>query len=391
MQRISYYSKNDISNALELYKPYLDIFKNEGFKTISDWDGVDFLKHNTDNITNVSNYLKTFIEDKEDSDIKRIIEYIIEYYGLFEEIIKLGLEGKRSQAYSNLTKNILENLGLPFMTFSEFTNYHFNRAETDFVYRMRVDNDNVFNSTFTGKDLFHVPFEKRHLIGNNRFSLSGLPCLYFANNVYCCWKEMNRPKIEDCFISKFNLTGHSFIDLSVSPKMVDKEINKLFEYFKTLDDSSEQAIKTIEYYITDYLKIWPIIFCCSIRTFYKYSVFKPEYIFPQLMLEWIITDHWAKFDGIKFLSTKDCLLIDKFTSKEVKLINYVIPTRVITNLGFCKENMQKITYTEPVNFQIESMLKNEITIKKFENEYDNSVFGNIEAILNEKEFKRFTD
>lgn len=253
---------------------------------------------------------------------------------------------------------------------------------------MRV-NDNIFNTNYTGKDLFHVPFEKRHLIGNSRFSLSGWPCLYFANSVYCSWEELNRPKIEDCFISKFNLTGHRFIDLSISPSFVDDAIKLTYSKLKLVDFAYESQAKAIEYYISDYLTIWPIIFCCSVRTFYKNSVFKPEYIFLQLLLEWLITDSIGNsYDGIKFLSTKDVLLKDKFHKKdgsEIKLINYVIPTRVVKPFGYCKESINKISCTEPINFQIESILKNKIISKVFETEYENSIFGNIEKILEEKE------
>jgi len=387
MHRNPYYSKEEVSEQLALYKPYLDIFKADCFKTISEWDGNDFLSHIVSNIEDVIKHLKTTSENQVQTFIKKaIIEETGKYYKYFIKVIKLALEGKRSEAYGVLSTKILTKTAFSFSTFSEFTNYHINRADSDFVYRMRV-NDNTFNNTFRGEDMFHIPFEKRHLIGNNRFSLSGLPCLYFGNNVYCCWEELNRPRVDDCFISKFNLTGHSFIDLSISPTRVDQAINSLYDKLKMLDFSYESEVKAIEYYINDYLKIWPIIFCCSVRTFYKHSVFKPEYIFPQLLLEWLISDRWATFDGIKFLSTKDSLLKDKFSS--IKFINYVIPTRIIKPYGFCDESTAKISYTEPINFQIESILKNKIISNVYENEYENSVFGNIENILAEKEFNFF--
>lgn len=383
MHRNPYYSKEEVLEQLDLYKPYLDIFKANCFKTISEWDGIDFLGHVTSNIEDVIKHLQTITKNQNHSILKSSISEVIKYYKNFITVIRLGLEGKRSESYEILSTKILTQTSFSFATFSEFTNYHINKAASDFVYRVRI-NDNTFNTNFCGKDLFHIPFEKRHLIGNNRFSLSGLPCLYFGNNVYCCWEELNRPKIEECFTSKFNLTGHSFIDLTIEPNRIDQEINSWYSKLEVVESSYESQVKIIEYYINDYLSIWPIIFCCSVRTFYKQSLFKPEYLFPQLLLEWLITSTYARFDGIKFFSTKDPLLKEKFD--EVTLINYVIPTRVIKSSGFCEESSRKISYTEPVNFQIESILKNKIISNVYENEYKNSVFGNIESILAEKEF-----
>ena len=387
MHRDPIYYKENLDDLLKSYEPYINIFKSEHFKNITEWDGKDFLTHITISFENVINHLKNITENQNNTFLKvGIIEYSIEYYKKFIEVVKLGIEGKRAKAYKLLSEEILNTTSFSFMTFSEFTNHHFNRAKSDYVYRMRINND-IFNNKFTGKDLFHVPFEKRHLIGNSRFSLTGLPCLYFANNVYCNWEELNRPKIEDCFISKFNLTGHRFIDLSISSSYIDSQIHSLYSKLKSLDNAYESQIKTIEYYISDFLNIWPIIFCCSVRTYYKNSVFKPEYIFPQLLLEWLITDDMGNYyDGIKFLSTKEVLLKDKFNSDKIELINYVIPTRIIKSSGYCDESIGKISFTEPVNFQIESILKNPIISKLFTTEYENSVFGNIEKFLESKEF-----
>ena len=128
-----------------------------------------------------------------------------------------------------------------------------------------------------------------------------------------------------------------------------------------------------------------MIFCCSVRTYYHNSVFKPEYIFPQLLLEWIISDYSANFDGIKFLSTKKTLLNSKFGNENFKQKNIVIPVRVLNTSGFCEESLRKITLTEPINLQIESLLKNEILNVAESDIYKNSIFGKLEKILDTKE------
>ena len=59
--------------------------------------------------------------------------------------------------------------------------------------------DMVGNVLFRGRvanypvshwDMFHIPFNKRYLIGNQRYSLVGQPILYLATSPYCVAKEL---------------------------------------------------------------------------------------------------------------------------------------------------------------------------------------------------------
>ena len=47
------------------------------------------------------------------------------------------------------------------------------------------------------KDMFHVPFEIVRKVGNNRFSISGYPCLYLSNSIWACWEELKEPAMDD--------------------------------------------------------------------------------------------------------------------------------------------------------------------------------------------------
>lgn len=50
-------------------------------------------------------------------------------------------------------------------------------------YRMRVNNK---NSLFSNSEMFYIPFDLSHLVSNQRFSLSGYPCLYLGTSTYGC-------------------------------------------------------------------------------------------------------------------------------------------------------------------------------------------------------------
>ena len=62
---------------------------------------------------------------------------------------------------------------------------------------------------FSAEEMLHIPFNKRHIVKSERFSIPGLPCLYLGNSSYACWVEMGCP------------ADHQF---NVSPLVLDNTI-----------------------------------------------------------------------------------------------------------------------------------------------------------------------
>jgi hypothetical protein len=386
------YSVEEKNEQLKRYEPFIDLFDDKIFVSLSEWDGKNFIGHVESTINNAINYLNSKIQNEKYCCISNaIIPQIVKYYKDFPEIFSLVLEGKRSQAFRKLTEEIMSKIGMAFTTFRQFTHRLDSDNESDYVFRMRYEK-NVYQTNFKPLDLFHVPFEKRHLIGNNRFSLSGLPCLYFGSSIYCCWEEMNRPNLDYCFTSRFDLTGHHFIDLSRNSHDISNSLKMIYESLKASNEIlPEDAVKIFEYLIDDYLRIWPLIFCSSIKTVHHEAVFKPEYIFPQLLLEWLISDDHNLYDGIKFNSTKEPLLEGRFELPiRDNMINYVIPARIVKNEGYCKESLQKIAVSEPINLLIEKLANNINGTGVGTHLYKESIFGQLESILENKELKKST-
>ncbi|MFH4351795.1 hypothetical protein WAJ70_22165, partial [Acinetobacter baumannii] len=54
--------------------------------------------------------------------------------------------------------------------------------------------------------------------------------------------------------------------------------------------------------VISYLIIWPLMAACSVRVKNTTNTFKPEYIIPQLLLQFIRYDEF--FDGVSYFSTK---------------------------------------------------------------------------------------
>lgn len=56
-------------------------------------------------------------------------------------------------------------------------------------------------------DLFHVPFSHRERVSSQRFSVSGVPCLYLGSSTYLCWEELGRPEFGSMYVSYFKTSS----------------------------------------------------------------------------------------------------------------------------------------------------------------------------------------
>jgi len=182
--------------------------------------------------------------------------------------------------------------------------------------------------------LFHPPFEKRGNVGNYRFSIFGFPCLYLGDSINTSWEEINKEK-DYVFASRLTLTGNqSFL----SPLNIT--IPEPFP--ETIYDNIEPIKKEV----FNFLITFPVIQLClfKVKDTNTKDSFKPEYIIPQLLLQFVI-DKDEKCEGgfynsIVYTSTK------KTNNKPNH--NLVIPVRKVLNCGFCPELQKAIKVTEPL-------------------------------------------
>ena len=58
-------------------------------------------------------------------------------------------------------------------------------------YRVRISKNSKLTKP---KDLFHIPYDKRYLVSNERYSLAGHPCLYLASALQIAWQECGYPQ-----------------------------------------------------------------------------------------------------------------------------------------------------------------------------------------------------
>lgn len=254
-------------------------------------------------------YLKNLAGDWR-SEIRNLCNTLIESYESFNK----GLIGDCYTSVYNLlfTQNTPSELGIETSL----------RPRTH-LFRMR---DSHQHYLFDKNEMVHIPYNLRTRISNQRYSISGFPCLYLGSSLYVCWEELNRPDFGNANSALFiNNKRLKLMDLRF-PKQIDSKSS---------------------------LSQFLLAACTSIKRSDATDSFKPEYIIPQAILHSLVKYNYnnvsvEQYDGIIYTSstfwTKDKLWDDEnlfidivipatFTSEHevIKIKNNEYSTKVIDN------------------------------------------------------------
>lgn len=306
-------------------------------------------------------YLELVKQVKEASDFLAKISYNCKY---MEHIAKSYMQGLHSKSYTQL-KNMLKRNGDMFVTEIETGEY---------FYRMRAATK---RKGLSRTDLFHIPMSQKRIIKTQRYSAPGYPCLYLGKSVYGCWEEMHRPDTETTLISCF--------------KTQDK--------FKVLD----LRIPTYNEFLLQhekYLQLFPIIIACSIPVRNMEDVFKPEYIIPQLVLEWVIEKNSVSKEpvvGVYYTSANRNE--DFYYGLDHEWDNLAIPVQdALSDEDFCSKLKELFYCTKPTCYEYELIQGHINTTGVWDNgpkrkdpertkdAYYMSVFSRMEELLENKRF-----
>lgn len=300
-------------------------------------------------------YKRIVSEHKLESDIQESIAYISQK---IKRIIHNNLSGLQSTAAIQLRnliqgkKGLIPKIKLDDMILTSCINSNF--------YRIR-QLDSIYD--IEAKELFHIPISKRGIVKTERYSIPGYPCLYLGKSIYGCWEEMRRPPMHTCAVSRFkNKEELNFIDLTIPSE-------------EKLQDPKYQTLV-------------PLIIACMIPVANNSDTFKPEYIMPQLIFEWLLKRRKSsntKIHGIAYTSTH---MNDEFSFPKDKFINYAIPVIDINAKEYCKELCSIFQLTKPTTNDIEKLkcgynidCGSYNSIADRESNYRTSDFGNLETRL----------
>ncbi len=298
----------------------------------------------------IENYLNNVYTDylielkKFDGDLGSQVKYKIPF--IEEQITKVKasisayLQGFPSLAYNTLSEalNLLDSINyLPIQKADLNT---FNSP----FYRVRISN----NKTLKREEMFHIPFEIREKVSTQRYSIPGLPCLYLADSIFVCWEELGRPDINTFHVARADLSQSKLKFLFFETAL--NEIKK--KCFPAKNPEGKLLNLLIPY-----LCYWPILTACSLIVKKPDEVFKPEYIIPQLLLQWVVSD--KKVDGVVYKSNR----IKVSNHNMGTFRNVVLPVKKIEAKGLCPQLKKKIKVTNPISYQLLEMSGNKSNVK----------------------------
>lgn len=231
------------------------------------------------------------------------------------------------------------------------------------MYKCR-ENSKLFH--FSKDEMFHIPYNKRNLVGNQRFSLSGLPCLYLGGSSYICWEELGRTELNST-----NYCGYSL-----------GEDVKMFDFLLPIEITNPHQIRKIV-----------LILACSLAAS-RDSIFKPEYILSQSILHTLIYRSYYSHSQICLRFYSSHLLngdADYFNADYdnkiflARYVNYVFPAASSKSEGYSDDLRKVFNQTETISLLHETILNPERQmISRSGDVYLSSQFGLIDAVLDEK-------
>lgn len=209
------------------------------------------------------------------------------------------------------------------------------------LYRIRLGTLAKFSRT----DLFHIPFDLRHRVTTKRYSISGLPSLYLGGSLWACWEEMGRPDFGRMHVAQFRAAAGASIqvlDFGYRPALIAALIEKQPEV---------NAGGELTDFVTSQAVCWPLMAACSIKVLCPGdadapSPFIPEYVVPQLLLQWV--RNTTGYDGLRYFSTK----IEQHVQDPTVPMNYVFPVRHKAPTGHCTLLRQKFVLTDPIAWPV---------------------------------------
>ncbi|MFH0991816.1 MAG: hypothetical protein V1799_17550 [bacterium] len=259
-----------------------------------------------------------------------------------QEVLQLQFSGFPSKAFEKLKSTLVsvDSHVKALLSSPDISN------TISHLYRMRVAGSNPLSRN----QIFHIPFELRHLVNTQRYSIPGLPCLYFGGSTYVCWEELDRPALHTVHIARFKPVDSvtvRVLDFGYRPAEIAGYLDH--EQANTTSDNVKSR------FIIAQGLCWPLLAACSIRVKFREAPFKPEYVVPQLILQWVTES--TDCDGVRFFSTR----IQHYVGFPMPVCNFAFPSRTAAATGFCTNLTSKFELSEPLYWQMakESALRAE--------------------------------
>ncbi len=337
--------------------------------------------------TALKNKFNIYIEllrklDKRNKYTRNIRDHIEDINNLCKKLLlahKSYIQGSPYKAYEHFSDGMSKLEAFLLFRIRERVKY----PDSYSLYRVRESKEKYLSPG----DIFHIPFEQRHKVSNQRYSINGFPCLYLGSSIYVCWEELNRPDFSELYVSKFSLVTKrpKILDLTFSAK----ESQNFLERFKKDNDFHEWNLNGI----VDKVILFPLIMSCSIINKENNRIFKEEYIIPQLLLEWVRNKN--VINGVEYFS----LSLPEYNLDQRFYKNYVFPAKQQKVKGHCNFLSSIFELTDPISWDFAKTLDARAKISKSNTRFDFNIlkqkrsythteFSEIEKILDSFPLKK---
>lgn len=170
------------------------------------------------------------------------------------KVIKLKEQSKNYEAYK-LMYSLMDKLDKHLIVISKHKNTTF--------YRSRVGDFRINNPKDVLKmrrELFHINYQQRDMIGQFRYSVPGQICLYVCDHPALCWHEIGMPnRFSKMAIKLKENKKLEILDFRLDYLEICYELESLFFEYRGKDFDSIYE-KTLQYLI-----ILPLIISCNLQ------------------------------------------------------------------------------------------------------------------------------
>lgn len=352
---------------------FKNIFNDPRLSLPIRWDGEDFASTLEQLFSIYSDRIKfvkkdTFI----DKPLPENINAIQQVCNMLVTTIKHYLNGFPSKAYYNFRRAMKTLIKEPL----NLSSTNFKNIEDGLkLFRVVSVED---NKPYKRNRVFHTPYNLCSKVTTSRYSIAGYPSLYLGTSLELCCEEIHRNPYDNFTIAsvfKFEKNNEGanahirIIELGIKPQ----------DFTGTVDEDNQSRKRSVFHQDilrnsdvrNAYLRWYPLIAACSFIRVNKKDPFAPEYIIPQLLMQWVrneiekSNDKDTQLVGIRYFSCASVRTSDMG-------FNYVFPTsgQKTDNGLFCSVLARKFQLTQPVYIhEYDNVLVCERHLKR-KNDYD---------------------
>ena len=273
-----------------------------------------------------------------------------DFWEVIRQCFKLHQEGSSVEATQLFYKKIICDEA--FVDIYELT-------PNSRLFRMRKSE---YGGLFSKEEMFHIRFDKRHMVLNNRFSVNGIPSLYLGESTYICWEEMGNPNFDTCNISMF-INDKPLSVINLAPIMKSFDIKKILKY--------------------------PLAYVCSLGANHHDAPFKEEYVIPQMLMLCLFIHNKSNPEtscmGIRYLSNKAYIQRPLFPLNEKedlkRYFNYAFPAfGPYDNQGLSKKLQSVFSWSAPDTYGRYKLRHSNMNIEeaRYKDTYGYSAFYQME-------------